>query len=274
MQIKVITNDLLAGTADALDALRRAAARHGIGVALDTDGGEPDFYLALGGDGSVLRALQRIGETSVPLAGINIGNLGFLTCGGIGDIGRILGALKNGDYVTSVRSMLEARVCGGDTACRRATHSVAATHHALNDAVALRSDSGQTVQIALSVNGAPVAEFACDGMIVATPTGSTAYALSAGGPIMMPDAAAIGVIAVCPHSMTARPLVLPDTSIIELRVVRAHSPLSFNLDGQFAASLGPGDTASVRRSPRQARLVMLPGDTPFTVIARKLGWGG
>ena len=261
MLLTVLTNDLLPGTAAALDALRRAADSFGIDIAVDTETATPDFYLALGGDGSVLRALQRIGDTSVPLAGVNIGNLGFLTCGGIDDLTRILRALKTGEYITSVRSMLEAR-------CE------STTGHALNDAVALRGESGQTVHIALSVNGEPVAEFACDGMIVATPTGSTAYALSAGGPIMMPDSDALGVIAVCPHSMTARPLVLPATSQIALRVIRAHPPLSLNLDGQHIATLEPGATAHIRRSPRLARLVMLPGDTPFSVIARKLGWGG
>jgi len=266
MKITVITNDRLPGTPAALEMLRRAAEPFGIEIGCDSSGTEPDLYLALGGDGSVLRALQRVGDTGIPLAGVNIGNLGFLTCGGIDDVSQILRALKHGDYVTSVRSMLEAHchINGGDTD----------TGYALNDAVALRGESGQTVHIALAVNGASVAEFACDGMIVATPTGSTAYALSAGGPIMMPDADAIGVIAVCPHSMTARPLVLPASSEIELRVIRAQSPLSFNLDGQFAASLEPGSTAFIKRSTRQARLVMLSGETPFSVIARKLGWGG
>ena len=267
MRINVITNARFAGsdTDAALAALRRAAAQLGIELAEDATATESDFHLVLGGDGSVLRALQRLDGSAAPLASVNIGTLGFLTCGGSNDLTRILRSLQTGEYKTVVRSMLEAHcVCQG---------TAQNTRHALNDAVALRSDSGQAVHIALTVDGAPVAEFVCDGMIVATPTGSTAYALSAGGPIIMPDAKTFCVIAICPHSMTARPLILPDSSTVGFRVVKAHSPLSFSLDGQVVSTLEPGDSALIRLSERKANLVMLPDDTPFSVIAQKLRWG-
>ena len=276
MRIAVIANDTIPGTAAALVRLRRAAKKLGIQLSdfapppTPAAAPKPDFYLVLGGDGSVLRALREIGASPspAPLASVNTGTLGFLTCADAGGMEKALRALRDGEWKKSVRSMLEAACFAPDGG------PLCAPTHALNDAVALRSESGQAATLSLEIDGAAVAEFVCDGMIVSTPTGSTAYALSAGGPIITPDAKALCVLPICPHTMTARPLVLPDDAEVTLRVARARAPLSFSCDGQVAAMLEPGAAAVIKRSRRKAVLAMLPPSTPFSVLSQKLNWGG
>ncbi len=268
MKIAVITNETIAGTPAALRKLYATAERLGIEI-LETDSSEkPDFFLVLGGDGSVLRALHTVSNSRIPLVNINIGSLGYLTCAGLNDIDWVLELLIQGKFTTSTRALLEAKCVDakGKALCP--------TSYALNDMVAMRCDSGRIIGIDLVVDGTDVTEFLCDGLVVATPTGSTAYSLSAGGPIVLPNTRALTVNIICPHTLTSRPLVLPDTSKILLRISRGHSPLSFSFDGQVSTLLNTGDCVDIRLSRRKVVLVMLPGYNPFTTLSHKLGWSG
>lgn len=269
MKISVITNETIAGTPAAVRKLRRIAAKLGIDILPEGSPDKPDFHLVLGGDGSVLRAVHTVPDLRVPLVNINIGSLGYLTCAGLDDLERVLQSLLDDRVKLTRRSLLEAR-------CLDATgRAIAAPVFALNDLVAMRADSGRVVGIAFAVDGVDVTTFLCDGLIVSTPTGSTAYSLSAGGPIIMPDADAIGINVICPHTLTSRPLVLTEKARITLRILRGQSPLSFSADGQVCAALSTGDRIEIKLARRrQARLVMLPEHNDFATLRLKLNWSG
>ena len=268
MKITVITNETISGTPVAVRKLRRTAAKLGIDILASDSTDKPDFHLVLGGDGSVLRAVHTVPDPRVPLVNINIGSLGYLTCAGLDDLERVLQALKDGRFKLTRRSLLEARCLNADG------RPIAPPVFALNDLVAMRADSGRIVGIGLAVDGVHVTTFLCDGLIVSTPTGSTAYALSAGGPIILPDTAAIGINVMYPHTLTSRPLVLPEKARITLRILRNPSPLSFSADGQVHATLDTGDRIEIRLARRQARLVMLPEHNDFATLRLKLNWNG
>lgn len=268
MKIAVITNPTIAGTNDAVRKLHSSANRLNIDI-LDTEAdAKPDFYVVLGGDGSVLRALHTIAHQSVPLVNINIGSLGYLTCAGLEGLDAVLEALVKGEYNVCPRAMLQAE-------CSNAKgQSLTPVVHALNDMVALRCDSGRIVGINLNVDGTDVTEFLCDGLIIATPTGSTAYSLAAGGPIVLPQVPALTLNVICPHTLTSRPLVLPESTKIILRISRGDTPVSFSFDGQIATLLHAGDRIAISLSPRKANLVTLSDYNPFTTLSLKLGWSG
>jgi len=268
MKIGVIINDTISGTATALTVLNDVAQKLGISLLPAGSPEQPDFYLVLGGDGSVLRAVHTVGNSFIPLVNINIGSLGYLTCAGLDDIEKVLNCLLDGTYRLSERSMLKA------SAVDENGQVIVPEIFALNDLVAMRSDSGRIVSIDLIVDGVDVTAFLCDGLIVATPTGSTAYSLSAGGPIVLPETNALIINVICPHTLTSRPLVLPDTSNITLRISRAHSPLSFSADGQVCSTLKAGDSIHISGAAHKVRLVMLPGHNHFTALSHKLNWSG
>ncbi len=241
MKLGVILNRTIEGTDSAVRKLRIAADRLGIEV-LDASSAEtPDFYLVLGGDGSVLRAVHSVGGSRVPLVNINIGSLGYLTCAGLDELDAVLRHLVDETYIISDRRMLKAE------AFNQTGEPLVPPAYALNEAVVSRPDAGRTAGLDLCVDGEDVTAFFCDGLIVATPTGSTAYSLSAGGPIV---------------------------SEIVLRVSRAYSPLNFSIDGQLGATLSVGDTVRISDAKRKVRLVMLPDRSPFETLRRKLNWSG
>ena len=268
MKISVITNETIAGTPAALRKLRRAAVRLGVDILPEDSKDRPDFHVVLGGDGSVLRAVHTVPDLAIPLVNINIGSLGYLTCAGLDDLERVLKSLLDGRFALSRRRLLEARCLDAEG------HPLSPAVFALNDLVAMRSDSGRIVGIALAVDGRDVTTFLCDGLIVSTPTGSTAYSLSAGGPIILPDAAAIAINVICPHTLTSRPLVLPEKARIALRILRGPSPLSFSADGQICASLAAGNQVEIRLARKQARLGKLPDHDDFATLRQKLNWNG
>jgi NAD+ kinase len=282
MHLGVIANLGKRGTADVLARVAKAAKRLGLALhgdaptitALGTGtvcppdgfGRECDVMLALGGDGSMLHAARLLGDGGIPLAGVNTGTLGFMTCAAADRLEEVLESLTQGDYRVDERRMLQAEICrGGDAPLVK---------HALNDIVVARGESGRVVSLDLAVDGRPVTTYICDGLIVATPTGSTAYSLSAGGPIVSPDTPAIVVSVICPHTLTSRPLVLPDTSVIEVSVRRAAAPLLVSVDGQDDAGLQVGDRVRIVRSERVTRIVLLRDHDAFAVLRRKLGWSG
>ena len=144
----------------------------------------------------------------------------------------------------------------------------------MNDLVVSRGASGRAVRLELSLDGIFVTTYICDGIIVSTPTGSTAYGLSAGGPVVMPGTAALIVAVICPHTLSSRPLVVPDSTMVAIRVAKTSAPLVASVDGQDDLILEQGDLVEVRRSPRDVPVIHLPDYDAYSVLNRKLGWGG
>ncbi len=223
----------------------------------------------LGGDGTLLRAIHRLQElgADLPAMGFNIGSLGYLTGADEEHFGEALDSLASGKFEVSERQMLSCRVCSGENGVCTLPRS------ALNDVVLSRS-SGRMVRIGLSLNGQSVTTYACDGLIVATPTGSTAYSLSAGGPLVMPGTAATSITVICPHTLSSRPLVISDSTSISLCVIAAEVPLLLAIDGEESAKVNPGDTVEIARAKHPARIAFLRGYSPYRVLSRKLGWTG
>jgi NAD+ kinase len=226
-----------------------------------------DLLIVLGGDGTLLAAARVLAERDVPILGVNLGGLGFLTSVPRDAMYPLLEQVLAGQYHTSERMMLEARVL-------RATEApqVIARQLALNDAVINQAALARLMDFNVSVGGAFVGRYRADGLVVATPTGSTAYSLAAGGPILQPGLAAFVITPICPHMLTNRPLVIPDSSQVDIDFVADGSPVHLTLDGQVGIKLGPGDRISISKSPRTVRLIIPPGQSYFDVLRSKLRW--
>lgn len=229
--------------------------------------GQVDAVMVLGGDGTMLEAAHRLHGHGLPLIGLNLGGLGYLTSVDAARAEEALICLRDDTFTVSRRAALASVIARGDG-------SRLATVDALNDVVVCRGASGRTVLLDLALDGVHVATYMCDGIIVATPTGSTAYALSTGGPIVMPGTAALVVAVISPHTLTARPLVVPDSALVGIRVARSALPLAASIDGQDDFPLGQDDRIEIRRSPRDVSVIHLPGYEPYAVLGHKLGWGG
>lgn len=229
------------------------------------DDGPVDVVVALGGDGTLLRTVHDFPGT--PVLGLNLGGLGYLASVGRRDFRRALRLLTAGRYSISRRTMLEARAAG----------RVAAV--ALNDIVVAREASGHTISLDLAADGRPVTRYLADGLILATPTGSTAYSLAAGGPVIMPDSGCVVVTPSNPHALGARPLVVRDSVRLSV-TARARTAgngdaaIGVFADGERVLELKAGETVEICKSRRTARLVELEGCDPYGVLARKLGWSG
>lgn len=222
-----------------------------------------DAVMALGGDGTMLRTVRALGGNDVPVIGVNIGGLGFLTSVAESEIDDAMARLAADEYTVSVRSIAESVVL-------RAGREQA-SFRALNEIV-LSSISPRIVELALSVDGDQVAIYSCDGVIVSTPTGSTGHSLSNGGPILLPEIQAFVISLICPHSLSSRPLVVHDTASIEIQVV--DGSVLCTADGQVGQALERGDVVRVRRSGLGVRFIHLPGYSYFDVLRRKLHWSG
>lgn len=224
--------------------------------------------VVLGGDGTMLDAAHRIAPQNLPLMGLNIGSLGYLTSVEEHQFEIALRQLRTNRYEISLRSALTAVLHYADG---RAAFTLP---DALNDVVVSRGGTGRAVKIALMVDRKLVTEVLCDGIIIATPTGSTAYSLSAGGPILLPDTPAIVISMICPHTLTSRPLVMRDNVEISLCVKECQLPMLVNADGRVELTLEVGDTVTIKRSARTIPLIELHGYNPYEVLGRKLRWGG
>jgi NAD+ kinase len=220
-----------------------------------------DLLVCLGGDGTVLRAARTVVPHPVPILGVNMGRLGFLTEVRPGDLLDRLGDVLQGSYRVEERTMLQARV-----------PSWGATHHALNDVVVGRASIGRPLYVEVAVDGVRLAVHRCDAIIVATATGSTAYSLSAGGPILHPASRELVITPVAPHLGSARPVVLPPNAEIDLTMTGDKEAV-VSVDGQVDRSLASGDGVSVCRSAHTARFVRFskPEDY-YAVLAEKLDW--
>lgn len=225
-----------------------------------------DVLLAMGGDGTMLKAVRLLGGSDKPVLGVNLGSLGFLTSVTEERLEKALEVLRKGNYTVSKRTMIECRVSRG---ARRV-----GSYRALNDVVIGWGMSSRVITLELAVDREPVASYVCDGLIVSTPTGSTGHSLSASGPILHPASPSFVVSLICPHTLSNRPLVISDRSAVRVRVVRAQKKILLSVDGQEERWVGQGDRIEVRRSPRTARFIHLPGYSYFSVLRQKLHWRG
>ena len=264
---------------DVLGTLQRLAPTLGIRVSFEEtlcalagpdakllDIAELDFVMTLGGDGTLLRAARVVEARPVPILGINLGHLGFLTCCPVDSLETAVRRLAAGDFVVEKRMTLDTRV--------RDTTGRESAWRALNDVVLHKGGFARVVTMWVQADGETVAHYAADGIVVATPTGSTAYNLSAGGPVVVPTHETILVTPVSAHSLALRPLVLPPTSEITVRVEDGPDELLVTVDGQVGTTFAPGDTLVVRRSARPVPIVRFPESSFFATMREKLHWGG
>jgi NAD+ kinase len=224
----------------------------------------PDFALVLGGDGTLLSAARAVAHEGVPILAVNLGSLGFLTEVPLSEIFATLEAVDKGQCPIEERSVLDARLFrSGDCTAR---------HYALNDVVVNKSAISRLVDFDLLIDGVFVFNYKADGVIIATPTGSTAYSLAAGGPVLMPAVEGMVVTPVCPHSLTHRPLVVTDKAQIELRVETGAEEAFLSIDGQVGVPVKQGDRVVCQRAGHTVKLLRVRR-TFFDVLRSKLKWG-
>jgi NAD+ kinase len=221
-----------------------------------------DILISVGGDGTMLRTARMIGGHRVPILGVNLGSLGFLAEIPVDELDICLTEVLEGKYRIEERMMLQASV--GNTPLKDA---------ALNDIVLALSNSSRMVSIETFVNDEYLSTFRGDGLIIATPTGSTAYALSNGGPIVTPTTHSILLSPICPHTLTARTVIVPDDSVIRLRVESAHNNVNLAADGQPQKLLKPPMEITIRKASSSAQLVKRLNTSFYDVLRRKLHWG-
>lgn len=225
-----------------------------------------DLIVAIGGDGTLLRAARSVANNEVPLVGVNLGRLGFLTDVSPEQMPQIIDSVLAGDYIEERRVLLEARLAGPGQ-----TDGVML---ALNDVAAKVGGSGHMQDFATWVDGDYVNTHGGDGLIVATATGSTAYALSCGGPIIHPAVDALVMVPVCPHTLSDRPLVIPTTSKIEIRIQpRFDNRAQISCDGELLGEIGADDTLTIGVADKTVRLLHPRGYDYFELLRSKLSWG-
>ncbi len=229
----------------------------------DEIGAQADLAVVIGGDGTLLAAARRLAEHKVPLAGVNLGRLGFLTDIALADALERLGEIIDGRFTEESRFMLDADVLRGG---ERAFHTLA-----LNDVVVNKGDLGRMIEFELAIDGEFVYTQRSDGMIISTPTGSTAYALSSNGPILHPSVGGIALVPLCPHALTARPVTLPDSCRIEITLLPPHDA-RVHFDGQARFDARAGDTVRLVRSPLSVRLVHPKSYSYYAMLREKLHW--
>jgi len=227
--------------------------------------GWSDLIIVLGGDGTILSVARLIGTREVPILGVNLGGLGFLTEITLDEVIPALEAVLRNDFSVSRRLTLTARVLRGGTEI--------ASFEALNDAVITKTALSRIVDLETHVNGEYVATFRADGLIVSTPTGSTAYCLAAGGPIIYPTLPAVVIIPICPHTLTNRPLVVPDSALVEIVRGSDGEDVHLTVDGQVGVGLRYRDVVSLQRSGRTVALIKSPKLNYFELLRAKLKWG-
>lgn len=219
------------------------------------------FIMVLGGDGTLLAAARLTASCGKPLLGINLGHLGFLTEIEVSDLFEELPSFLAGDFVIEERIMLEANIIRADNSRERLI--------AMNDAVISKGPFARLIRIETYVNDSFVACYPADGLIVATPTGSTAYSLSAGGPVVNPNLDVLVVTPICPHTFYARPIVLSKDEVVKIRFFDGRETV-LTLDGQEGYKLDPQDEVIVKRAPETVRLMRKPSWSFYEVLRRKL----
>ena len=230
-----------------------------------------DLAIVLGGDGSILRAARQLGYNQIPVLGVNLGKLGFLADVSADELLAELPTICAGDYRLVNHMMLECQVIRGadddkpETVCQQL---------GLNETSLMAGGLFAILDIDLYVDECPVTTYSCDGLIVATPVGSTAHSLSAGGPILRKDLQAFVITPIAAHTLTMRPVVDTADRVYEMRVAEPRPGSAVIVDGQCVCTLEPGDRVRVRRAKPQFQLIELAGRSYYRTLREKLGWGG
>lgn len=226
---------------------------------------EADLLLVLGGDGTILAASREAAPRGIPILPVNLGGLGFLTSFTLEELYPALEDVLDGrETVTERVLLLVERTRNGEK------H---AAQRVLNEAVVHKGTLARMIELELHIDGGFVCCYRADGLIVATPTGSTAYTLSAGGPIVHPAVESILITPICPHTLSDRPVVVPDTSKIELRLSAHPDSVFLTLDGQIGVPLQAGDHVCITRAAERLKLIHPPNKTYFEILRNKLKWG-
>jgi NAD+ kinase len=245
----------------ALGEMRRFLAARGCTVV--KDGTSADLAIVIGGDGTMLSAARDLVRHRVPLVGINQGRVGFMTDIGHDDMQAGIGAILDGRYTLEERALLDAEIFRGKRSLQKTI--------ALNEAVVGRGAQGRLIEFQLTIDGEFIYKLRGDGVIVATPTGSTAYALSAQGPILHPAVPALALVPLAPHTLSARPVSVSDGSVVEIKILHAQDARA-HFDGVLKHDMAEGDRLELRRSADLVRFVHPPGYSYFATLRQKLGW--
>lgn len=243
------------------------------------DGTGVDLLITFGGDGTLLRGARLVGARGTPIMGVNLGRVGFLTTATPDTLDEALAAVASGAYQLEERHALETRIVGAGGAERPGAL-------ALNDVVVHKAGVARVIGLRVSRDDEEIGRYSADGIIVATPTGSTAYSLSAGGPVVVPEVDALVITAICPHTLAVRPIVVPGKSVITVELLPPMPSLAsppslssstedvlISYDGQVGTTMKPGDRASVRRAASTVRLIRIGKEGFFARMRRKLQWG-
>ncbi len=246
---------------------RETAAQNGVLEFTMADlggiGAQADLAIVLGGDGSMLSSARALAPSGVPLVGINQGRLGFMTDIALGAMLEQVGGILEGGYMIEARTMLHAQVVRADQAADGSL--------ALNDVVLSKGGTARLIELIVHIDGQFVYDLRSDGLIVATPTGSTAYALSSNGPILQPNVPGLVLVPICPHTLSNRPIAVSEHCTIEITVRRA-ADARLHVDGQPRVELTEGDKVVVRRSEHTAKLVHPAGYSYYAMLREKLHW--
>lgn len=224
-----------------------------------------DMVLVLGGDGTILSAARLVEEHSVPILGVNMGGLGFLTEVTLDQLYPSLERVFAGEFTLEDRLMLRAQIH------RHGEHVAQAT--VLNDVVVNKGTLARMIEVQIAIDGRFVTSLRGDGLIISTPTGSTAYSLSAGGPIVAPSVHALILTPICPHTLTHRPLLIPNNAALEVTLTSKEEGAMATFDGQVGVAITQGDSVAISASTHATRLIRFSDRTCYDVLRRKLKWG-
>ena len=232
-----------------------------------TDPSHLDALVTLGGDGTLLRGARYLDGKDIPILGVNLGRLGFLTSCQSEDFEAALKNLAGGEYVAQPRMALSARAIDAAGETRK-------QWRALNDFVLHKGGFARVVRLNIFIDGESIGQYGGDGIVISTPTGSTAYSLSAGGPVVVPTVESIIITPVSPHTLAIRSMVIPPDAEVTIQAEESPTELLVTVDGQVGTSFVKGEQLKVRRADNPVRIVRFPGTTFFERMRVKLGWGG
>jgi NAD+ kinase len=270
------------GVGELIDAVAKEFSRVSIKVVIEKDtaalvgqhsdrtvaqvAAEADLLVVLGGDGTILNVADHLDDVIKPIFGINVGSLGFLTCSTSADYRDAVACVAKGAITFSERTLLDVRIKAG---AKERTAMIG-----LNDAVLSRGECSRLVRLRTRVNGEPLTEFNADGLIVATPTGSTAYSLSAGGPIMAPESGVFVITPICPHVLTNRSIIVTEDSLIEVEPTEPDYPVYLSVDGRDPMHVEVGSLVAIQKAKKTLPLAVMPDVSFFNVVRQKLKWSG
>ncbi|MBW6485421.1 MAG: NAD(+)/NADH kinase [Syntrophobacterales bacterium] len=280
-KVGIIANTAKKGSSGYTVALREWLLKRGLevyleeGIAAEIGLLEPEksrlwlqaeLIVVFGGDGTILRTARLLAEHDIPIVGVNLGVFGYLTEVNLDEMYRALEEILSGRFQVETRMMLHAEILKGDALLHAGS--------VLNDVVINRGNLSRLVELETSVDGSYLTTFNADGLIVATPTGSTAYSLAAGGPIVFPELGSIIINPICPHTLTNRPVILPEDVVVEVILNTRESGATVTMDGQISFPINYQDRVLIKRSEQVTKLVSSPQRGYLEILRTKLGWGG